>query len=647
MLWGSITGLLSLWCFSEVFIKSTPDFWTALIWFRPVLVAGGLIPPLLLNFSLEFPRRHPLIKKKMNRFLFYMLVYLPNIFLLLRAEYMSFFVNVGPIPATVWGNAFTRDFFIRLVAKDVFIPHYVFLFGMIFIGFYFIFKNLENAKNNLEKKQMGMIVWALTLLFIPSLLLDGILSIIYSIYTEVFPIFTSILTVITAYAMMKYKFLIISPATEDLTMEFEEGEDVEPGFGYVVPETARRKGMNMVLSALAKKRDGIIITNKDPMDVRVDYGIKRTPIIYMGEKTNYEMRIDPGDLDGLVSSLSAFTMMTKNPVLVVDWDNPVPGRVRKKGRSGKRDTRDLAGAPFSEWFRGDNLEETIDGLVSMLAGGSSIIIFQDMTGTDIVRSRRPLQHIGIINFFTIEKLLGKICDLIEKAEGPAEMFLRELAGVDKFFEGWMRMEGALKGPVDKVSLLDRRTTVEKLRSVNLALSRSTTKGAQEALKNVWTPSNLRGYSIEEISMPEGAINFLVGEEQAYTFGVLKEFVAAGFDGLCISTRAPDKIRALYGLNDVEYRWITTSDTDDKRAIPVSLEHIRRDIRAYIEKHNEGVVLLDGIELLVSRLGFENVQRFLHVIKDELPETLARLIISIHPKAIDEQRLTLMRREVEI
>ena len=116
MLWGSITGLLSLWCFSEVFIKSTPDFWTALIWFRPVLVAGGLIPPLLLNFSLEFPRRHPLIKKKMNRFLFYMLVYLPNIFLLLRAEYMSYFVTESSIPMTVWGNAFTRDFFIRLVA---------------------------------------------------------------------------------------------------------------------------------------------------------------------------------------------------------------------------------------------------------------------------------------------------------------------------------------------------------------------------------------------------------------------------------------------------------------------------------------------------------------------------------------------------
>jgi hypothetical protein len=40
--------------------------------------------------------------------------------------------------------------------------------------------------------------------------------------------------------------------------------------------------MDMFMTALAQKREGIVITNKDPMDLRVDYGIKRTPIIYMG-----------------------------------------------------------------------------------------------------------------------------------------------------------------------------------------------------------------------------------------------------------------------------------------------------------------------------------------------------------------------------
>jgi hypothetical protein len=289
----------------------------------------------------------------------------------------------------------------------------------------------------------------------------------------------------------------------------------------------------------------------------------------------------------------------------------------------------------------------MEQLTKMLAGGMSIMVFQDMKSKKVIRSQRPLQHIHVINFFVIEKLLNTILEAIEKVQGQPGLFLQELATLDKFFEEWTYSEGAVNGPIEHIDDLDRASTINKLRTINIVLSRSSLKNANGAIPKVWKQSNLGGYTDEEISMAEGAINFLVSEDQVYPFDVMREFVASGFDGMCMSTRPPDKVEHMYALRDVEYRWITTSNTDDKRAIPASLEHIRRDLRAYIEDHNEGVVLLDGIELLVSRLGFENVQRFLHVIKDELAVTQARLLISVNPKAIDDQRLALIRREVEI
>ena len=79
LLWGALLMFISLWCFSEIFIKSTDDARVALNWFNLVLIAGGFVPPILVNFALEFPHRHPIIEKRKNRYLFYTLVYIPNI----------------------------------------------------------------------------------------------------------------------------------------------------------------------------------------------------------------------------------------------------------------------------------------------------------------------------------------------------------------------------------------------------------------------------------------------------------------------------------------------------------------------------------------------------------------------------------------
>jgi len=646
-LWCAFMGLIAVLCFSEALIRSTEDYWTAIMWFRPLVFAGAFLPPVLFHFSLEFPSMHWILRRRMTRIITFIIIYVPSVILLIRAEAISVIVGPAPMANTIWGPMYARDSLTQHVASDVYIAHYAFLSGLVFAGIFMIFQNLTKVKTNIERKQLTMMAWALSVIFVPGVVIDAFLSIFLNIYTEIMSILLVLLAIVTAIAIVKYKFLVVLPATEDISVDLEETPDVEPGYGYIVPESSRKQGMNLFLSALAQKREGIIITNKDPMDLRVDYGIKRTPIIYMGEKTNYEMRIDPANLDGLSSSLTTFTTMTKSPVLMVDWDASDLGGTIKRSSSGGRGGTDAARAPFDEWFKGDNLWDTMEQMTKMLAGGMSIMVFQDMKSKKVIRSQRPLQHIHVINFFVIEKLLNKILEAIEKVQGQPGLFLKELAALDKFFEEWTYSEGAVSGPIEHIDDLDRASTINKLRTINIVLSRSSLKNANGAIAKVWKQSNLGGYTDEEISMAEGAINFLVSEDQAYPFDVMREFVASGFDGMCMSTRPPDKVEHMYALRDVEYRWITTSNTDDKRAIPASLEHIRRDLRAYIEDHNEGVVLLDGIELLVSRLGFENVQRFLHVIKDELAVTQARLLISVNPKAIDDQRLALIRREVEI
>jgi hypothetical protein len=450
-LWASLLGLLTLWCFSEVFIKSTDDSATAIDWFRFVLVSGGLIPPLLLNFALEFPHRHELIRKRLNRFAFYAFAYVPNIILLIKAEITSFYLTTITRPETLWGKMYTRDSLIMATAGDVAIPHYAVLIGMIFIAIYFIFMNLKDAKNKTEKKQLEVIAWALSVMFIPGIIFDAVLSLFFGIYTEIFSLLVSILAVMTVYAVLKYKFLVISPRSENISFDPGDVPPVDPGYAYIIPEGARDMGIKMFLNTLSQNRDGIVVTNKDPTDVRVDFGIKRTPIIYLGERTNYKFRIDPSDLDGLVSSLSTFTGMTENPVLLVDWDEGLS----KISDEGSRDrpkhrTRPEKSA-LAPWFSAEELQDTVEESIKLLTGGSSMIIFQEMKSKEIIKTQRPTQQIKLINIFIMKNFLEKLLKAVESAQGDPRIVLKELANVDKFFEGWTYIEGSVQGPADRLT----------------------------------------------------------------------------------------------------------------------------------------------------------------------------------------------------
>jgi|GEM_PF-6864361 len=642
-LWASLMGLLTLWCFSEIFIKATDDSSTAISWFRFVLISGGLIPPLLLNFALEFPHRHALIRKKLNRFAFYALVYIPNIILLIKAEVTSFHVSNVPMPDSLWGKMYTRDSLVRVTAPDVYLLHYVFLIGLIFVAIYFIFTNLRDAQSKTEKKQLEIVALALSVIFIPGIVFDAVLSMVYGVYTEFFSMLISILAVMTAYGVLRYKFLVISPMSEDITMDSEDVPTIDPEYAYIVPENARAIGIKMFRYALSQKRDGIVITNKDPTDVRRDLSIKRTPIIFLGEKTEYKFHIDPGDLESLVGTLMTFTGMTENPVLLVDWDE----RRTEKGTKQRSDQEvGPDRSPLASWFSVGEFGETIGEAMKLLAGGSSMIIFQDTPTKTIIKTQRPTQQMKLINIFLLKNLLEKILKEVQSDQGDPRIVLKELGGADKFFEGWSYMEGSLLVPAERHHELDRVTMINKFRAIMLVLSRSTLQGASAALDKVWKEANLGGYILEEITTSEGTAHFIASDDQSYAFKVARELVATGYQGLCISTKHPDKIKRLYGLMNVEFRWITTSKTDDKYALPVSLEHILMDIKEYLKGHNEGLVLFDGIELLISRVGFENVQRFLHVLKDEVSVTKTRLMISIDPRAIDAQRFALLKKELD-
>ena len=63
------------------------------------------------------------------------------------------------------------------------------------------------------------------------------------------------------------------------------------------------------------------------------------------------------------------------------------------------------------------------------------------------------------------------------------------------------------------------------------------------------------------------------------------------------------------------------------------------------KNNEGVILLDGFEYLISNNIFNLILRFLRRLIYKISETESILLIGVSPRAINEQELKLLEREL--
>jgi two-component system cell cycle response regulator len=92
-------------------------------------------------------------------------------------------------------------------------------------------------------------------------------------------------------------------------------------------------------------------------------------------------------------------------------------------------------------------------------------------------------------------------------------------------------------------------------------------------------------------------------------------------------------------------WLTDRESSKEPTISPSLESMIYVVEEFIDKNEQPVILLDGMEYLISNNSFNPVLRFIRRLIDKISETNTILIIGVSPKAINEQELKLLEREL--
>ena len=142
-----------------------------------------------------------------------------------------------------------------------------------------------------------------------------------------------------------------------------------------------------------------------------------------------------------------------------------------------------------------------------------------------------------------------------------------------------------------------------------------------------------------------AHTYLVKEPQPdEAYRLFVEALSQGRKGLCVTRVYPQKIREKYGIRDLPALWLSNVGKEDAIR-PKDLEKLSLALERFLEKE-KGVVIVDGLEYLVTNNNFITVLRLLQSLRDQIAIHGATLLVSVNPAALDAHQLSLLEREVD-
>jgi len=136
--------------------------------------------------------------------------------------------------------------------------------------------------------------------------------------------------------------------------------------------------------------------------------------------------------------------------------------------------------------------------------------------------------------------------------------------------------------------------------------------------------------------------FLLDDTLHHGYALFMRFLSEGASGLSISRSHPDKLHSLYGFSCKTY-WLSQIGKEDC-IDPSSLSFLCHTIIEFMKESTRPVIILDGLEYLVTQTDFITVLKHLHIINDYAKIYDAILILPVESAAFEGKELSILERE---
>lgn len=152
------------------------------------------------------------------------------------------------------------------------------------------------------------------------------------------------------------------------------------------------------------------------------------------------------------------------------------------------------------------------------------------------------------------------------------------------------------------------------------------------------------------SLTRGKGHVIEEHQGAMCYEFLSDFLskngAANARCLVVSRQHPGSIRAKYRLEGVRMIWLATQPGEGT-IDPTSLNTLAHEVEDFLSKGEGGIVMVDGIEYLVTNNDFKKVVRMIEQVNDSVMSYHGYLLISIDPRTFDPKELAILEKNYEI
>jgi len=134
------------------------------------------------------------------------------------------------------------------------------------------------------------------------------------------------------------------------------------------------------------------------------------------------------------------------------------------------------------------------------------------------------------------------------------------------------------------------------------------------------------------------------ESNEWCFKTYANLAKQGVLGLCICRENPDRLEN-YGLKAEDVILLSSRPLNGFKTIS-NLQDVSLTISEFL-KAGGGVVLLDGLEYLISRFGFEAVYKMLQEKRFDFMDADSILLVSLDLETLSKQERALLLSELNI
>ncbi|MGB2581800.1 MAG: DUF835 domain-containing protein, partial [Thermoplasmata archaeon] len=145
---------------------------------------------------------------------------------------------------------------------------------------------------------------------------------------------------------------------------------------------------------------------------------------------------------------------------------------------------------------------------------------------------------------------------------------------------------------------------------------------------------------------ERSFSYLVEEDKPETsYNLFISTLEKGIKGYCITRNYPAKIRSKFNLKDVPIIWLSNVGRDNAIR-PKDLEKLSLSLEQFLSQPDGGIVLLDGLEYLITNNNFISVLRLIQSLRDQVAINQSILLIAVNRSTLESHQLNLLEREVD-